>query len=480
MEPLARRTFLKKTSAVVAGMSLFPVRPWARVLGANDDVRLAVVGMRGKGRQHIDLFRGMNGVRVVALCDADRDILRRETGRFARRHEAISAYNDIRDLLADDGVDAIVVATPHHWHALATVWACQAGKDVYVEKPASHSVWEGRRMIEAARKYNRIVQHGTQKRSDQGLREAVEWVRAGNLGKILLARGLCYKRRGSIGKVSVPQRPPRGVDYDLWTGPSPMRPLMRRSLHYDWHWIWDTGNGDLGNQGVHEMDICRWFAGANAPAPRVISVAGRFGYEDDGETPNTQFLYHDYEDVPIVFEVRGLPMKPGMRAMPHYRGVRIGNVIHCEGGHFAGGAAYDEKGKKVKSFKRDGGGGHGRNFIQAVRSRKTSDLHADVFEGHMSALLCHTGSISHRLGEERPPRRIQEALGENPWAVETFERMQAHLAVHDIDLSGTRAVLGPWLRMDPDREVFVGEWAEQANQLLKDEYRAPFILPEKV
>ena len=480
MTTLPRRRFLKR-SLTFAGAAAMPARSWAQVLGANGDVRMAVAGCRSQGSNHIRIFDGMKGVRVVALCDPDRHVLEHQAKRFRNKGRPVSTYTDIRDLLENDGIDAISTASPHHWHALMTVWACQAGKDVYVEKIASHSVWEGRKMVEAARKYGRIVQVGTQKRSDPGLAEAVRWLREGNLGEVLLARGFCYKRRGSLGRVTAPQGVPEHIDHDLWTGPAPLRPLMRRRLHYDWHWFWDTGNGDLGNQGIHEMDICRWFSGAMEGSPRVISVGGRFGYDDDGETPNTEFVFHDYPGIPVLFEVRGLPRKPKSTAMPHYyKGIRIGNVIDCEGGRFAGGWAYDTKGKKIRSFKRDGGGGHFGNFIKAVRSRKPSDLNAEVLHGHLSALLCHTGSISHRLGQESAPEGILERIQSHPAAVESFERMKEHLATNAVDLEKTPPVAGAWLQFDPKKEVFIGPRASEANAMVRREYREPFVVPETV
>ena len=479
MTTLPRRVFLKR-SLTFAGASVLPATSCARVVGANGDIRVAVAGFRRQGSRHIQIFDAMKGVRVVALCDPDRQVLERETARFRDKGRPVAAYTDIRKLLEDDSIDAISTASPHHWHALMTVWACQAGKDVYVEKIASHSVWEGRKMVEAARKYGRIVQVGTQKRSDPGVAEAVRWLHEGNLGKILLARGFCYKRRGSIGKVTTPQGVSERIDHDLWTGPAPLRPLMRRHLHYDWHWFWDTGNGDLGNQGIHEMDICRWFSGATEGPPRVISVGGRFGYDDDGETPNTEFAFHDYADIPVLFEVRGLPMRPGSRAMPHYKGIRVGNVIDCEGGYFAGGWAYDNKGKKIRSFKRDGGGSHFANFIKAVRSRKPSDLNAEILQGHLSAILCHTGSISHRLGQESTPEGVLERIQSHPPAAESFERMKQHLTANAVDLGKTPPVVGAWLQFDPKKELFVGPCASEANAMIRHEYREPFVVPENV
>jgi len=462
--------------------------PFSRALGANNDIRVAVVGFRGQGSGHIKRFLEIPGVRVVALCDVDKDILDREVKKFTDRNETVKAYTDVRKLLDDKQIDAISTATPNHWHALVTIWACQAGKDVYVEKPVSHNVWEGRKIVEAARKYNRIVQAGTQKRSDEGLKEFFEYIHQGNLGKIVVARGFCYKRRKSIGKVPGPQPVPQSLDYNLWTGPAPLNPLMRQRLHYDWHWVWPTGNGDLGNQGIHEVDLCRWATGQNQLPPAVMSIGGRFGYDDDAETANTQIAILDYEPAPIIFEVRGLPRRKDASAMDNYKGVRIGVVIECENGYFAGGGGggwvYDNDGNKIKQFKGSGGKEHYANFIQAVRSRKVSDLNADILEGHLSSALCHMANISYRLGQKSSPDQIKQAFKDEPKAQHPFERFQDHLFSNWLDLSKEQAVLGPWLKMDPKTERFVGSGeysiARWANDLLTRNYREPFVVPEKV
>jgi len=492
MNSVSRRSFLKKAALVSAAGSVVlqgcgaarrataTASRRSQVIGANGDVRLAVIGFRGRGADHIREFGELPGVRIVALCDADRDVLNAGVRRSEGRNAKVEVYTDVRKLLENPNIDAVSVATPNHWHSLMTVWACQAGKDVYVEKPVSHNVWEGRKAVEAARKYGRIVQAGTQNRSDAGLREAIAWLKEGNLGRILLARGLCYKRRKSIGKVAGPTPIPSPVDYDLWTGPAELLPLMRKELHYDWHWVWNTGSGDIGNQGIHEMDIARWATGATALAPRVMSVGGRFGYDDDGETANTQFVFYDYPGVPILFEVQGLPMKPGVDEVAHYKGIRTGNVIHCEHGYYAGGWAYDQDGKKIRDFPLDGGAGHMRNFIDAVRSRKRESLNADILEGHLSSALCHVGNVSHRLGTRRPPEEIRERLEANSAMLEAFERFQEHLAVNGVDLSKDQAVHGPWLEMDPKAEKFTGSDALVANALISRNYRAPFVVPEKV
>lgn len=331
-----RRDFLRRSAAAGTALalpggllSLRGAPAPGSVLGANGDIRVAVVGFNSRGMDHINGFRKLPGVRLVALCDVDRTVLDREATRLADDGNPVATYTDVRKLLESKEVDAIATATPNHWHALISIWACQAGKDVYVEKPVSHNAWEGRQIVHAARQYNRIVQTGTQSRSNPGLQEAVAWIRDGNLGDITLVRGLCYKPRQSIGKVSGPTPVPDTVDYDLWCGPAPMEPLMREKLHYDWHWVFSTGNGDLGNQGIHQMDIGRWVLGENHLSPLVFSVGGRFGYVDDGNTPNTQIVYHGYAKAPLIFEVRGLPA-PRSSTIPRH-GARTWMIFAAPG-----------------------------------------------------------------------------------------------------------------------------------------------------
>ncbi|MCU0914542.1 MAG: Gfo/Idh/MocA family oxidoreductase [Planctomycetes bacterium] len=471
-----RRHFIK--ASVAAGLAT--AIPHSRVQGANGDIRVAVVGIRSQGRNHINWFRKIPGVRVVAICDADRSFLEREEQEFAKRSEKVATYVDYRQLLEDKNIDAVITATPNHWHALVTVWACQAGKDVYVEKPVCHNIWEGGQMVAAARKYNRIVQGGMQRRSDTGLYEALDYIKQGNLGKVRLIRGFVYGLRASLGKVEGPQPVPQSVDYNLWCGPAPLAPLTRKELHYDWHWVWPTGDGDYGNNGIHYMDVCRWFAGQDGLAPRVLSVGGRLGYVDDGETPNTQIVFYDYQPVPILFELRNLPRAKGDSEVDHYRGVRYGVIVDCENGYFAGGWAYDKAGKRLKQFRLTEGQGHHQNFIDAVRSRKVSDLHAEVREGYLSSALCHMGNISHRLGKTAAREEIVASFGGNADLAESFERFQDHLLLNGVDLKQTPRTLGPWLTMDPRTTRFTGALADEANRLLRGSYRAPFVVPEQV
>ena len=492
MKKLNRRSFLKSTVLAGASTAALPgAAVWAqnrsqagglsRVIGANDEIRYAVVGFGGRGKDHLKEMREVKGTRLVALCEVDQNTLNRELKQCETRGERVQAYSDVRKLLENADIDAVTFATPNHWHSLGAIWAVQAGKDVYVEKPVSHEVWEGRQLVKAARKYNRIVQTGTQCRSSQGIAEAIDWMREGHLGKILRSRGLCYKRRPSIGKVAGPQPIPPGVDYDLWCGPAPKAPLMRARLHYDWHWVWPTGNGDLGNQGIHQMDLARWILGEKELSPRVWSVGGRLGYVDDGTTPNTLIVFHDYKAAPLIFEVRGLPSVVDSKQMDRYHGADVGVVTDLEGGSmvipsYSLARFYDKEGKEVKTFK--GSESHFANFISAVRSRRSSDLKADILEGHLSSALCHTGNISYRLGTQQSPEQIREAVKATPDLAEALGRMEQHLAANNVDLTRTPATLGPVLTMDPQTERFTNN--HLANKLLAREYRKPFVVPEKV
>jgi predicted dehydrogenase len=376
---------------------------------------------------------------------------------------------DIRKVLEDKTIDIVTIATPNHWHALAAIWAMQAGKDVYVEKPVSHNVSEGRKIVETARKHKRICQTGTQIRSSTGVREAMDFLHAGNLGKVHVSRGLCYKPRGSIGDVKGQQQPiPKTVNYDLWTGPAPMKPLMRQHLHYDWHWIWDYGNGDLGNQGIHQMDVARWGLGKNELAKSVISVGGRFGYVDDGQTANTQICVFDYGDSELIFEVRGLKTDP-------YKNAKVGNVFHCDQGYmvlgsYEGAIAFDPNGQVIKKF--GGGGDHFGNFLHAVRSRKADELHADILEGHLSSALCHLGNISYRMGKPQPFSQKSHAFGDDKEAYETLARMEEHLKANGVPLDATTYQVGRKLAFDSKSERFVHD--KEADAMLTREYRKGF------
>jgi predicted dehydrogenase len=482
----SRRKFVRQ-SALATG-SFFIAKNLTSCGKSSDAVRVAVIGMRekgGRGEEHIKAYKSMRGSRLVALCDVNQKYLDHQAAALKKDGITVQTFQDVRKLLESKEVDAVSIATPNHWHSLIGIWAMQAGKDVYIEKPVSHNVWEGRQLVNAARKLNKIVQTGSQIRSSMGIREAVAWVKAGNLGKIQIARGLCYKRREAIGRSKDALVPPSEVDFDLWLGPAPKEPIHRRKLEYDWHWQWAYGNGDLGNQGVHQMDVARWFLGENEIAPQAFSIGGRLGYDDDGETPNTQIVYQGYKAAPLIFEVRGLPKKEGEAKakdgsdMDDLKGARIGCVIHCEGGYvvvpsYSEAIAYDKDGKQLKSWK--GSDDHFENFLKAVRSRKREDLNAEVLEGHLSAAVCHTGNISYRLGQKKSVDEIRAAVAPHAGAAETVDRMVQHLEANGVDLKANPLTLGPVLQFDPKTEKAIGN--EAASKLLTREYRAPFVVPE--
>lgn len=503
MNQFTRRSFLK-TSALATGAVALSAHSWGKVIGANEDVRVAVIGLNGRGKNHVASLAAIKGVRIVALCDPDKTVLEKAKHLPGIDTATVKTYIDLRELFASPDVDAVTIATPNHWHSLAAIWACQADKDVYVEKPVSHNIWEGRQLVAAAKKYKRVVQAGTQIRSGAGLQEAVAWVRGGNLGKITAARGFCYKRRDSIGKTYGPQPVPSNINYDLWSGPAKISPPRRNSkkngpVHYEWHWFWEYGNGDVGNQGIHQMDVARWFLGEPGLPEHTFSIGGRLGYSDDGETPNTQVIVHDYKTAPLIFEVRGLPAKPGTvsyidtsklssadaadavaATMDKYRGVSIGNVIDCEGGRviipsYFNATAVDSSGKVIKEFK-----GEDRlmeNFIEVVRSRKTERLFGPVGEGHVSSALCHLGNISHRMGRNIGPQDVADIVhGDSPTA-EATGRMVEHLKVNGVNLGRTPLTLGVTLTLDPAKERFKGPLADRANEYVKRKYREPFTVP---
>ena len=478
-----RRDFLENSLFAAAAAATAGSVASAPVFAAgskspNERLRVAVLGVRSRGQSHLDGFFKRSDVEVAAVVDPDEAIgqskgverVEKETGSKP------TYYKDPRQAMDDGSIDIITIATPNHWHSLAAIWAVQAGKDVYCEKPVSHNVSEGRRAVQAARKYDKIVQTGTQCRSMPATIEAIEFVKSGGIGDVKLARGLCYKRRDSIGpkgKYEVPA----SVDYNVWLGPAPEEPLTRPKLHYDWHWVWSTGNGDLGNQGIHQMDICRWGLGVNDIGNAVMSYGGRFGYEDAGETANTQVTIHDYGDKRLEFEVRGLPTDP-------LRGAGVGVIFYGSDGYvvltsYTRGAAFDLDGNVIKKFEGGSDRLHYDNFLKAVRSRNYNDLNADIEEGHLSSALCHLGNISYRLGEKLSARECAERLQARKDSIETFERFSEHLGKNKVDLEKTPIRFGPQLSIDSRREVFVGERSDEANQQLSRDYRKGFVVPDE-
>ncbi len=490
MGPFSRREFLRRSailSATAAAVGYDPSSAIAAEKAAanakgevNDRLRVAVVGVNGRGMSHVGGFLGKNNCTIDVVCDADEAVIGKAMDAIKKKQgEAPRYVKDFRKLLDDSNIDVISIATPNHWHATMAVWAMKAGKHVYCEKPLTHNVLEGRIIAETAEKTGKICQTGTQSRSNPGMRAAIEYIQSGKIGKVLLAYGSCYKPRKSIGKVDAATAPPKSMDYNLWCGPAKELPVMRKRVHYDWHWTWEYGNGDLGNQGVHEMDKARWGISKSTLPSSVVSIGGRFGYVDDGETANTQLALFDYGDVPMVFEVRGLDTKD-------FKGVKIGNIWFGEKGYvvcpsYSGGAAYDPEGKKLEEFKGGGDQHHFDNFVKAVRANKAALLNCPATEGHLSAALCHLANISYRLGAETAFDKEIAVFDGTPGAKDALGRMIAHLKDNNIDLAKAIGRVGPKLTIDTKTEKFTAgiDDLAKANAMLTREYRKGFDINEK-
>ncbi|MEJ7617296.1 MAG: Gfo/Idh/MocA family oxidoreductase [Pyrinomonadaceae bacterium] len=443
MENINRRKFIA-TGAAAAAAPFLRSTATARRKSLNEAINIAVIGVRGRGQSHYNNFAKIPNVNITTFCDIDERLFPAafaNLGKITERKPKTAL--DLRRVLDDKEIDAVSIATPDHWHALATIWACQAGKDVYVEKPTSHNIWEGRRMVEAARKYNRIVQAGTQNRSDPSVQAAMKFLHEGGIGEVFMAKGLCFKPRDTIG-VKPDSAVPQGVDYDLWLGPAPQRPFNENRFHYNWHWFWDYGCADLGNQGPHQMDIARWGLNKTEYPVRINCVGGKFAFKDDQETPNTQTATMEYADGKILqFEARGLYTNAE-------DGITIGNIFYGTKGwmHLNGSTWKTYFGRKnepgpAMSAKDSadpsnligtGDGNHFENFIKAMRSRNAKELSADIEVGHLSTALCHLSNISQRENRE--------------------------------------------LRFDGSAECFRNDPA--ADKYLTREYRKPYQIPEKV
>ena len=455
-----RRKFIKQTVLGAAGVATgahgVSAKSYRQILGANERIILASIGIRGRGKSLLESFAKMyeDGVMIKTICDVDSQFLA-ERQKLAAEHQdghVPGTEVDMRKVFDDQEIDAVVIATPNHWHALSTIWACQTGKHVYVEKPSSHNVWEGRKMVEAARKYDRIVQVGFQNRSISHVMQAIDFLHQGGIGDVYMARGLCFKPRNSFG-IAKDSQPPNTLNYDLWLGPAAYRPYNEKKGHYNWHWHWDTGNGDTGNQGPHQFDIARWGLNKKVHPTKVQSMGGIFGVSPDEcsqETPNTQTSVFTYDDGKILeFETRG--RYTNAEALSS---VKIGNLFfgtegwleingsnwkayrESEKAPFAGSGmaetaavAGDQTFLTAPNSK-----GHYANFIDAVRAHNRFQLNCDVEVGHLSTTLPLIANIAYRVGET--------------------------------------------LRFNHEFEQFINH--EEADLMLKRKYRYPFVVPEQV
>lgn len=471
-----RRDFLK--TSVVAAAGLATAASARRVLGANDRVRIAVIGLRGRGWDHVKGYHSLPNVELAYFCDVDENVLDKRCADAEKLGiSKPQTFVDVRKLLEEKNLDAVSIATPNHWHSLIGIWSAQAGKDMYVEKPCSHNWWEGRQLVRAVNKYKVICEHGSQCRSGLAVRDAMDQMQRGLIGDVYMARGLCYKWRKTIGKA--PEEPvPAGVNYDLWTGPAPMKPFTRNRFHYNWHWIWDTGNGDLGNQGIHELDLARWGLGVGLPN-KITAIGGHFLFEDDQQTPNVLTTVYEFANPSggkpkmMNFEVRGwmtnhevgigtpqfssggvpaagLQQPTRSQAAGNTKGQglgpennkpsTIGNIYYGSKGYLAI-SGYDAYKSYLGDQNEPGpekhaplSNEHFLNFIECVRTRNAANLHAPIEEGYKSTTLVHLANASYRLG-----RTIQ---------------------------------------FDPEKEEVIGD--PEATEMLKGTYRAPFIVPENV
>ena len=452
MKTNSRRNFLKKASIGVVAATVAPSVIGSEIItapeildesvkGANDRIRIAVLGVNGRGQTHIEEIMKIAkeyNVELVALCDPDMDVLQKRANQFQKKYGTrLRIEQDFRKLYDDKEIDAVTLATPNHWHALQTIWACQAGKDVYVEKPATHNIYEGTKMIEAAYKYNRIVQHGVQLRSSVAIREAIEHLKNGLIGRVYMARGLVYRWRPDIGNKGVSKKP-ENLDYDLWCGPAPMVPFTENLVHYNWHWHWNYGNGDVGNQGIHETDLCLWGLGLDHLPERITSMGGKFLWDDCKEVPEIQTsIYHYPKEKKIIqFEVRNW-------CTNLEDGAGVGNIFYGDKGYMVikGYDTYETYlgEKREKGPSRSEGGEltrHFQNWIDAIRARDMSIQTAPVQTGHLSSALAHLGNIAYRLGKQ--------------------------------------------LQFDSVAERFIGDGENEANAMLSRDYRAPYVLPEIV
>jgi predicted dehydrogenase len=465
-----RRDFIKTTARTGAGLAAlggisFLSNP-ERIFGASDRVRVAIVGLHGQGWAHVEQYSKMADVEIAAVCDVDENVMNGRVDQMEKMGmKKPATFVDLRKLLEDKSIDAISIATPNHWHSLQAIWGCQAGKDVYVEKPMCHNPWEGRQLVRAAEKYNRIVQHGTNSRSGQAIIEGMQKMQDGLIGDVYLSRGLCYKWRNTIGHA--PEAPvPSGVHYDLWTGPAPLKPFTKNRFHYNWHWVWDTGNGDFGNQGIHELDVARWGLGVKYPN-RIAAIGAHVMFDDDQTTPNVLNVAYHF-DMPdgktrlLEFEVRhwctnheaqiGTPAFGGgevpvaLGSAPQAKGKKgpentVGNIFYGSKGYLAMNG-YDSYKSWIGEEQEPGphasaGGNNWANFIACVRSRKKEDLNAPIEEGLISCTLLHLGNASYRVGRT--------------------------------------------LQFDPAKQEVIGD--KEAASLLRDGdrgYRKPYVVPENV
>ncbi len=501
MANFTRRRFLQ--GSLLAGAAVASPALLGRVArgqeAANEKLLCAVIGCRSRGGSHIGAYIGRSDCEIACICDIDEKVGQKCCDSIEKRSGKRPKFvKDMREAFEDKSLDFVSTATPNHWHALCGVWAMQAGKDVYIEKPISHDIPEGSALVAAAKKYGRICQVGTQCRSSAAVIDAMKFIEEGGIGEVNFARGLCYKRRKSIGSLGDYPIPPE-IDFNLWSGPAVYTDpkLTRERFHYDWHWQRMYGNGDSGNQGPHQTDIARWGLGVDSHPKSVIAYGGRLGYQaerndpeyvDAGDTPNTEVAIYDYGDKCIVFETRGLSVNESAdeeinRLFGSNKGNKIGVIFYGSKGilvqrSYTSCSAYDLDGNKIKDF--GGGGDHFGNFVDAVKSRDAESLNSDAWDGHLSAALAHLANISYYAGEDNKvsvadAKAMLDKVSSRDDNLGTLERTVKHLTDNGVDLDKYPLSMGPMLEFDPKKEVFTN--SDKANAILHREYREGFVCP---
>ena len=492
MKNISRRSFLKSSLSVstvaVGGASLFTLTgPTVRgnVVGANERVRLSIAGAGGRGTDLAsNMFGKIDDVQIVTVVDADT----RRMGASAEQIEKKCGQRpvpvqDYRKMLEDKNIDAVVVASCNHWHSLMGIWACQAGKDVYVEKPCSQNLFEGRKLVEAAKKYKRIVQHGTQRRSEETWARATAAVRSGKYGKLVAAHAFAHRPRGPLGFKPV-KEPPTQLDWNLWIGPAAMTDFHENLVPYNWHWFWNTGNGEIGNNGVHYFDLCEWAFGDRKHPDSVISFGARFvkdpknDYKDQAETPTIQFILYDFGGIPLIFESCNLA-GPKEKWRPREEAEFVMEEGFIRGNNFV---SKDGKSEKIDvEFTMPSPGGNYANFVQVVKNRDSVTQNAPIENGHYSAGICHWGNAAYRMGKPDSLKSIREKMGNNAIMQESIDQTLANLGDvfgDSVKIEDIPFQVSPKLKVDKDKEKFVDN--AEANQFLTRVPRAPFIVPDEV
>ena len=454
-----RREFIKKSMMGTTGTAIggigFSAKSYASIIGANERVNIGVIGIRAQGQSHIAGYSNSKDAKVIALCDVDSNLFdERIKKHFTDKGlPKPKVYGDMRKLYEDKDIDAVSIVTPNHWHALASIWALQAGKHVSVEKPCCYNFFEGQKLVEAAEKYKLIVQDGAEQRSNPCARSMADYLHSGKLGEVYMAKGLCYKWRDTIGKT--PEEPiPAGVDYDLWLGPAPKRPFSKNRFHYNWHWNWDYGNGDMGNQGVHEMDIARWGLGVTLPM-KISTIGGHFMFDDDQQTPNDLIAVFEFPNHQgggdkkkiLQFEVRHwITNREGVNSenMKETGNTYMVSADNTVGNLFYGSKGYMTKNvnewqsfygkERVAGEKGSGLGDHYADFVNAIRANDQKLAKGDIRDGFYSCAVMHLGNISYRLGRS--------------------------------------------LEFDPVKMKFKND--PEADAMLTRQYRKPFIVPDNI